>query len=244
MTIVRRPCVSYDQRARQGREESATKRAVKLAAEKEAGAAQVPTGSYAERAAQRRAEHLGRKQADKLKAEEKAARTRAELEAVPEHQRRPANTWRAPIAQWESASYRPEITAKLDEYERRAEVEDKRLDLLMEEKAGEHRIATDPRIQDALKHHEAASSFSTPEEAQSWAICKGLILGGAVAEYWSLAAELTKKAEQREAQVTREHLTVQAELKAKFDDAQARQAAALKAAEEAAAAAKKELGDD
>ena len=176
------------------------RRAIRRAQEAEKRASQTPETptrepvydmTFDERQGLRKAEELGRREAASIAEQQQASRKAAELAAIPEHLRRPANVWRDLIRVHQSQSYRPEIVRKIADYEKRAILEDSRLDALMAEKARRHAVESNPETVKAREHHLSASAGAeTHEEKQEWARLSGLIEAGAANDYWNQAAPL------------------------------------------------------
>jgi len=196
-----------------------------------------PSLTYDQRATQRRAEEQGRRAAEKTHLEEEEAARKKTLAETPEHLRRPRNVWTDLIAQWQGREYDPSVRAKLKEYRRREKKREKEIDLEMEEKERKHRIETDQKVIDALKHCGLASQFATDDEREHWAVARGLAEGGALEKYWEAARVLTEKAREREQARLNTEADKLGELKKQHDEASARLDAALESARQALAAA-------
>ena len=95
---------------------------------------------YHERRAIRRAEQQGRREGEQLAVITEQAKRQAELDALPEHERRPPNHWRQLIEVRRPDAWRRDVGRRLKVYEREARMEDERIDALMEQRKKQHEM--------------------------------------------------------------------------------------------------------
>lgn len=135
----------------------------------------------------------GRREGVQRAAIEEKIRKQAEIDATPEHERRPRNPWRDLIEQWKGQEYRPEIKRKLAKYAIEAKKEDMRIDAMMAEAKRKYEIDNDPEVIRARAHLESARAGAEPEEAVELARLSGILSSGQSALYWDSATELMQK---------------------------------------------------
>ena len=145
----------------------------------------------------RRAEEQGRREGEQRAATTEQAAKEAALAQIPEWQTRPRNQWRDLIELRKPDAWRKDVAHRIKVYEKEAQIEDERIDRLMEEKQKRHELESAPEYAKALAHWERASANADAEERQEFARLRGLIDGGGAAHYWDqvmplMQARLTK----------------------------------------------------
>jgi len=165
-----------------------------------------------ERRRLRRAEEQGRREGVQRAAIEEKMRKQAEIDATPEHERRPRNPWRDLIEQWKGQEYRPEIKRKLAKYAVEAKKEDARIDAMMADAKRKYEIDNDPEVIRARAHLESARAGAEPEEAVELARLSGILSAGQSALYWDAATELMQARLRRVQEQVAQHGEKQAPL--------------------------------
>lgn len=185
--------------------------------------------SYDERRNIRRSEEQGRREGAQRAAIEEQAKKQAELDAVPEHERRPRNQWRDLIELRKRDAWRKDVAHRIKIYEREARAEDERIDAIMAEKKKRHEVESHSEYARALGHFERASQGAESEqEREGFARLHGLIEGGDFAGYWRDCQPLMEQRLQR----IREQVVEQAARQAPLAEEARELAAEQRAAEE------------
>ena len=140
---------------------------------------------YEERRRLRRAEEQGRREGEQCAAIEEKAKRQAEIDAIPEHERRPRNQWRDLAELRKKDAWRMDVARLIKVYEREAKVEDERIDALMAEKKRRYELESNSEYARALGHLERASQGAeSVQEREAFARLRGLIEGGDFGGYW------------------------------------------------------------
>jgi hypothetical protein len=148
---------------------------------------------YDQRAKQRRAEQQGREEGRRLARIAEQEKKKAELEATPEHERRPENIYRKMIEARKTDAWRKEVKPRLREYERLAKAEEARIDAEMADKQVRFELESSPEYAKALDHWQRASERAeTPAEKAEWAKLKGFIEAGAFVAYYDGCAPIVQ----------------------------------------------------
>jgi len=184
---------------------------------------------YHERRQLRRAERQGQYEAEQNRRIEEQTKRQAEIDALPEHEKRPGNPWRDLIELRKKDSWRKDVAQRIKVYEREARIEDERIDALMAEKKRRHELESDNEYAKALAHWERADqSAENEDERESLARLRGLIEGGDFGGYWQECQPLMESRLQR----IREQMVEQAAEQAPFAEKSKVLAEQQKAAEE------------
>jgi len=139
----------------------------------------------------RRAAEQGRIAGAQQAAAAEQKRKQAELESIPEHERRPRNQWLDLIELRQKDAWRKDVARRIKGYAVEAKREEKRIDSLMAEKARRHQLENSPEYSRALDHWQRASQGAeSVEEQAAFAKLKGLIESGGAANYWAECQQL------------------------------------------------------
>ncbi len=165
---------------------------------------------FEDRRAIRQAQEQGRKEGRQRAAIEKQAKQQAEYDALPDHEKRPPNYWRRLIELRKPDAWRKDVARRIREYKRQAEIEDARIDAMMEGRKRQYELENQPEYAKALAHWERAHvAAKTEQEKEEWARLKGVIEGGGAMSYWDqvapiMAARLAEAQERWNGQVAKQ----------------------------------------
>ena len=184
--------------------------------------------------------------------DEARAKVKAEAEqrkadraaAIPDHEKRPVNTWRM---LYEMHRDQPDLNhpvgkEQLAKLKREADKEDAKIDTEMKEKKRLYLLATDKRVQNAVKVAEGSLALAPAEDKAERARVLAIAEEGDFQQAWKLTAELDERTHEREKAKTVDLATQRSaadavfqEQKRKADEATARFAESVAEAKKALA---------